>query len=451
MWTPWQTTLTLYGHPRVVAIFFLGFSSGLPLALTFGTLSLWLMEAGIAKSTIGLFALASAPYTVKFLWSPLLDRLPIPGVTDRWGQRRGWALCIQVLLAMAIFGLGCANPAHDPRLTALFALLVAFLSASQDIVIDAYRVEILEKSQYGAGAAMIVLGYRVGMLVSGAGALYLATFFGWLVTYTVMAVCMGIGIATVLLNPEPERPPEPESRQRELKIDAFFADHFTGQGWMVTLIRWISVAVVAPLADFLTRRGWFAILMLILLYKLGEALAGVMSGPFYIDLHFSKIEIANMSKIFGLLATLVGSLLGGLVVHRFGIMKALLYCGFLQMASTLMFVWLAYAGRDITVLGISIAIENLSGGMGTAALVAYLSSLCHVSYTATQYALLSSFMAFGRTVLASWGGFLAERMSWSHFFLLTTAAALPGMLLLLWMLWRFPQEEAVRSGERPDP
>ncbi|MBF0135396.1 MAG: AmpG family muropeptide MFS transporter [Magnetococcus sp. DMHC-1] len=444
-WNPWRKTLDVYGHPRVMAIFFLGFSSGLPLALTFGTLSLWLMEAGVAKSTIGLFALASAPYTVKFLWAPLLDRLPMPFFTARWGQRRGWALCIQILLALAILGLGSANPAHDPRLTALLALAVAFLSASQDIVIDAYRVEILDKSQYGAGAAMIVLGYRMGMLVSGAGALYLATYFGWWVTYAVMAVCMAVGIVTILVNPEPVRTMEPESRQQENRIDSALGRHLRQEGRWVALVRWLSVAVVAPLADFLTRRGWLAVLMFILLYKLGDALAGVMTGPFYIDLQFSKIEIANLTKIFGLIATLVGSVIGGFMVHRWGIMVSLLYCGILQMVSNLMFVWLALAGRDLTILALTIGIENLSGGMGSAALVAYLSSLCNVAYTATQYALLSSFMAFGRTILASWGGFLADKMSWGPFFFLTTVAALPGMVLLMWMLRHFPQEPKTKT------
>ncbi|MBF0447838.1 MAG: AmpG family muropeptide MFS transporter [Magnetococcales bacterium] len=435
---PWLSSLEVYGHPRVIAILFLGFSSGLPLALTFGTLSLWLAESGISKTSIGLFALAGAPYTFKFLWAPILDRLDLPWLSKRFGRRRSWMLLSQTALMASIVALGWSDPSQSAATTALFAFLTAFWSASQDIVIDAYRVEILEEKQYGAGAAMVVLGYRLGMIISGAGALYLATLLGWFLTYIAMAALLFIGVAAVLLNPEPVRHDSTASQRQEQKIEAFIANKPWLGGWRGRLFSWLSIAVYGPFSEFMSRRGWLLTLLFILLYKFGDALAGVMSNPFYVELGFSKIEIANISKLFGLVTLIMGSFIGGALVNRIGIMKALLWCGLLQMASNLMFVWLAHTGYDMTVLTLTIAIENLSSGMGMAAFVSYLSALCNVAYTATQYALLSSLMAFGRTLLSSSGGWFADQMSWGPFFLLTTAAALPGLLLLLWMIKSFP-------------
>ncbi|MBF0620329.1 MAG: AmpG family muropeptide MFS transporter [Magnetococcales bacterium] len=421
----------VYGEPRVLAVFFLGFSSGLPLALTFGTLSLWLAEVGVNKTTIGLFALAGLPYTFKFVWSPLVDRMPLPLITRWLGRRRGWAITTQLGLLGSILMLGLSNPALDPGVTAIFALMTAFFSASQDIVIDAYRVEILEERQYGAGAAVIVLGYRVAMLVSGAGALFIADAYGWFSAYGVMAALMVVGMITILINPEPEIKQSEQDREREAQMAEKMA--LGADGVWRSVVEWISGAVVGPFAEFMTRRGWWMVLLFILFYKFGDALAGVMSNPFYLEMGFTKTDIATISKAFGLVATIVGSLVGGILVNRVGIMTALLWCGLLQMVSNLMFVALAYVGNDMTMLTITIAIENLSGGMGTAAFVAYLSGLCNVAYTATQYALLSSFMAFGRTALSSSGGWLADHLDWISFFLWTTAAALPGLALLIWM------------------
>ncbi|MBW1739929.1 MAG: AmpG family muropeptide MFS transporter [Deltaproteobacteria bacterium] len=434
----WLEACTIYADRRVIAILFLGFSSGLPLALTFGTLSLWLAEVGVSKTTIGLFALMGAPYTFKFLWAPLVDRMPVPYLTRRLGRRRGWAIVTQLALMATIAGLGATNPVAHPGLTALFALGVAFWSASQDIVIDAYRVEILEERQYGAGAAMIVLGYRIGMLVSGAGALYLATYVSWFATYGLMAAFMTIGIATVLLNPEPTVHQSRESIEQERRIAGYLDARPHLQGKKARALAWIYGAVISPFAEFMGRRGWLMILLFILLYKFGDALAGVMSNPFYVELGFTKIQIASISKAFGLGATIIGGMIGGVIVNRMGILKSLFVCGILQMLSNLMFAVLAMVGNDPAMLSLTIAVENLSGGMGTAAFVAYLSSLCNIAYTATQYALLTSFMAFGRTVLSSSGGWLADHMSWISFFVVTTGAALPGLLLLVWITRRLP-------------
>jgi PAT family beta-lactamase induction signal transducer AmpG len=340
---------------------------------------------------------------------------------------------------ITIAGLGAADPAAHPGLTAALALAVAFWSATQDIVIDAYRVEILEERQFGAGAATIVLGYRIGMLVSGAGALYLAYYVGWFATYGIMAALMTVGIVTVLVNPEPRVQSTRESVEQERRIASFLEarPHFRGK--MAKAIAWIYGGVISPFAEFMGRRGWLLVLLFILLYKFGDALAGVMGNPFYVELGFTKIQIANLSKAFGLTATIVGGVIGGIMVNRVGILKSLVVCGILQMVSNLMFAVLAVVGNDAVFLGITIAIENLSGGMGTAAFVAYLSSLCNIAYTATQYALLSSFMAFGRTLLSSSGGWLADHMDWITFFVVTTGAAIPGLILLVWIIRRLPE------------
>ena len=406
--------LALYRDPRIALILVLGFASGLPLALTLATLTAWLAKAGISLTTIGLFALVGLPYAYKFLWSPVIDGLPLPGLTRRLGRRRGWLLAVQVALALAIAALGLSDPVHDTFVTAALALAVAFLSATQDIVIDAWRVEILDAHEQGAGAAAVQLGYRVGMLASGAGALYIADVWGFHAAYAAMAVMMIIGMAATLIAREPARPAR-DGQDTESRDG---------------LARWLADHVVAPFADFVARPGWAAILLFIVLYKFGDAIAGVMSNPFYIDLGFSLTTIASITKLFGIIATLAGAVAGGVAVARLGIMRALLLCGILQMLSNLMYVVQALAGNDPWTLTVTIAAENFTGGMGTAAFVAYLSRLCAVAFTATQYALFSSLAAVGRTVLSSTGGWLADRLDWIWFFVATAACALPGLVVL---------------------
>ena len=406
----------IYRDPRVIAVLLLGFASGLPLMLTTSTLTFWLAEAEVDKVAIGLFALAGQPYTWKFVWSPVLDRMPLPPLTTWLGRRRGWLLLIQLLLAVAVLGLGAGDPRHGLAWMAGMAVLVAFLSASQDIVIDAYRVELLEERQQGAGAAVVVIGYRIAMLVSGVGALLIATLADWFWAYAASAACLLIGMATVLLTPEPKLAIAPAA---------------AGPGGIGA---WLKQAVADPLSDFFRRNGLATatlILLFIMLYKLGDALLGTMTNPFYVELGFTKPEVATIVKLYGLLATLLGGLLGGLIVHRRGVLPALWICGLIQMASNLIFVVQAWVGRDLAMLTVTISAENLAGGMGTTAFVAYLSSLCNLSYTATQYALLSSFMAQARTTLSAAGGFIAAGTSWVGFFLITTLAAVPGLLLLL--------------------
>jgi MFS transporter, PAT family, beta-lactamase induction signal transducer AmpG len=419
----WLGALAVYKDSRILCILFLGFSSGLPLALTGSTLSAWLAKGGVDKTTIGLFALVAIPYAYKFVWSPLVDGLRVPLFTRLLGRRRGWAVASQLALMAAILSLGVMDPAQAPWTVAALAVLVAFLSATQDIVIDAYRVEILDENSQGAGAAAVQLGYRVGMLVSGAGALFIAEFYGWTAAYGAMAALIGVGILTILLNREP-RANLPTERPEK------------------GIAGWTKAHVIMPFADVLKRQDWVVILGFIVFYKFGDAVAGVMANPFYIETGFSLAEIAAISKLFGFVATLVGIVAGGIMVARFGIFRALLLCGILQMGSNLMFAIQAIVGHDTTMLAVTIAVENFTGGMGSAAFVAYISSLCSFAFTATQYALFSSLAVVGRTTLSSAGGWLADHVDWVSFFVLSAVAAIPGLLLLLVLMRRNGRAEA---------
>ena len=416
----WWGALAVYGDRRILCTLFLGFSSGLPLALTGSTLSAWLAQGGVDKTTIGLFALVAIPYAYKFVWSPLVDGLRVPILSRLLGRRRGWAVASQLALMVAIVSLGLVDPAQQPWTVAALAVVVAFLSATQDIVIDAFRVEILDEKAQGAGAAAVQLGYRVGMLVSGAGALFIAEFYGWTAAYVTMAALIAVGIVTILINREPQASAAAAAMERP-------AHGMTG---------WVKAHVVMPFADVLKRRDWAIILGFIVFYKFGDAVAGVMANPFYIETGFSLAEIAAISKLFGFVATLVGIVAGGVMVARYGIFRALLFCGVLQMGSNLMFSIQAIVGYDTSMLAVTIAVENFTGGMGSAAFVAYISSLCSFAFTATQYALFSSLAVVGRTMLSSGGGWLADHTDWVSFFVLSAAAAIPGLLLLVLLMRR---------------
>jgi MFS transporter, PAT family, beta-lactamase induction signal transducer AmpG len=399
----------------------MGFSSGLPFALTGATLSLRLADLGVSLTAIGLFTLVRFSYSCKFLWSPLIDRLPIPLLTARLGRRRGWALAIQTALALAILALGMTNPRTSPWSTALAAVFVAFLSASQDIVIDAYRIELLRPEEQGAGAAATQWGYRFGMIASGAGALYAASFGGWEFAYALMAVLMLVGMMTVYMTAEPAGTVEPIPGERPAE----------------RLKAWLGRAILAPFADLVQRNGAAGLVLILLFtvfYKFGEAIAGTMSNPFYVLLGFTKVEIATVAKIYGVGATLAGVALGGILVLRLGVLRALLVSGVLQMLSNLMYMLQVWVGHDLPVLALTIGTENLTNGMGSAAFVAYLSGLCSTAFTATQYALLSSLAMVSVNVLSAGGGFLVDQLGWITFFALATVACLPGLGLLVWIM-----------------
>lgn len=438
----WWAAVAVYRDRRVLSLLFLGFSSGLPFGVLAEPLSAWLTDAGVSKTEIGLFALVSIPYSLKVLWAPLVDRLALPVLGRRLGRRRSWALLAQGLLLAGIVLMGSTDPAASLAATAALALLVAFASASQDIVIDAYRVEILEERQLAAGAATTVFGWRIGQVGAGALGLILADVLPWPVVFTLIAAMVGVGMATILLNPEPKVPAADDADALLARVEALLERRRHLPQRLAMALAWIYAAAVQPIVEFLGRRHWLAILAFIALYKFGDAVLAVMKVPFFLEIGFSKTEIAEVVKLFGVVAVIAGGLLGGVLLARVGILRGLLVCGVLMAASNLVFVLQAWAGADVRMLAVTIAVENVTTGMGTTAFVAYLSSLCNLAYTATQYALLTSLMALSRTVLSSGAGWLADRMTWPDFFIATTVAALPGLLLLLWMIRTFPPKPA---------
>lgn len=424
----WRNALAVYQDRRVLLLTLLGFASGLPFGVLAEPLSAWLTEAGRAKTEIGLFALVSLPYSLKVLWAPFVDRLALPGLTKRFGRRRGWALATQALLIGAIAAMGLASPAENLIVPALLATLAAAASASQDVVLDAYRVEVLDEQQLAAGAATMVFGWRLGQVGAAATGLVLADLLPWSAVLPILASGIAVGVIAILIAPEPRTsagcgraaPPSPPAKRH------------------VRLLAWLGEAALRPLTDFFGRPGWLPVLLFILLYKFGDAVLAVMKIPFFLEIGFTKTEIAEVVKLFGVVAIIVGGFIGGALMARLGMMAGLLVCGVLMAASNLIFVLQAWAGADLTMLAITIATENITTGMGTTAFVAYLSGLCNVAYTATQYALLTSLMALSRTVLSSGAGWLAEQMGWPEFFVVTTLAAMPGLMLLVWMMRHYP-------------
>lgn len=404
-------TSSSYFTRQLFTILFFGFSSGLPLALTASTLAAWLFESHVDKAAIGLFAAVATPYTLKFLWSPVMDSMHVPLLSKLLGRRRSWILLTQIGLVVALLLLAVAEPDINPWVTASIAVLVAFLSASQDIVIDAYRVEILTPEEQGKGAAMAQLGYRLGMLASSAGALYCAAKLGWQGTYIAMACLMAANMITTILAPEP---------------------HISGKEHAsATFALWLKNSVIAPFANFMTHPHWILILTFIVIYRLADAFIGGMTNPFLLDIGFRKEDIASIVKIYGTAATLIGTFAGGSITSRYGALRVMFLAGLLHGLTNLLYVVQAHVGADGTVLAISVAVENFTGGIAAAAFVAYLSNLCNVHYTATQYALLSSLAAFGRTWLSTPAGYVAKTLGWGGFFTLSALLALPGLILLL--------------------
>lgn len=400
----------LFTDRKMLIVFLLGFASGLPLLLTGSTLQAWCKDSGMDLTTIGLFSLVGLPYTLKFLWSPALDWIVPPFM----GRRRGWLMMTQVGLMMALVALAFTDPKSGSTLVAAMALLVSFMSATQDIGIDAYQIEILPKEQYGLGNQLYILGYRVGMLAAGAGTLILADVMSWQMVYFVMAATMGIGLLTTFFAKEP-------------KIEGATPRNF-------------GEAVWEPLKDFFSPSGshkgkalW--ILGFFLLYKIGVDMASTMSTPFYMDLQFSKSTIGTMSKAVGLWATIAGGLLGGIGVVYFGIRRSLWAFGTFQAVACLSYAWLAWFatanGPQAWALGVSISFENLAVGMATAAYATYMGSLVNKRYTATQYALLSSLMGMPRVFAGPFAGWTAQTVGWSTFFVFCSVAAIPGLLILL--------------------
>lgn len=396
--------LEIFRSRRVAVVCLLGFSSGLPLALTSGTLQAWMTVSGVDLATIGIFTLVGIPYTWKFLWAPFMDRFVPPFL----GRRRGWIAAMQALLGVGIAVMGSLNPATMPWALAALALMVAFISASQDVVFDAYRADVLRPAERGIGAAVSVLGYRLAMLVSGALALILSDRIGWQNTYWLMAALMVAAIGATLFGPEPEVELKPPKTLTE--------------------------AVIEPLREFFSRHGAWGLLLLIVLYKLGDAFAGSLTTAFLIrGVEFTPTEVGAINKGMGLIATLIGVIFGGVLMARLGLFRSLLLFGILQAISNLTFMWLASIGKDYAVMVLAVGFENLAGGMGTAAFVALLMSMCDKRFTASQFALLSALAAVGRVYVGPASGYMVEAIGWTTFFGFTFLMALPGLWLLFAM------------------
>jgi len=376
---------------------------------------------------VGLFVVVTIPYTFKFLWGPFVDRVKLPFLSKPLGQRRSWALLAQATLIFMLLGLGTSNPKENILETALWAFGVAFCSAIQDIVIEAYRIEIIDEDQKGSAASSTYLGYRLGMMMSGAGALYLAATFSWQTAYQVMAAFVGIGFLTSLFSPS----------TKTLVFSP--VPHLSLQGKApLQLWKWIKSTYGPPLKELLQVYDWRVILAFIFFYKVGDTMLSVMNTPFLVELGFSKLEIADVAKLFGISAMIVGGFMGGIFLNRFGILSSLMLCAVLQILSSLMFVVQALVGYNLSVLVMTIGIENLTCGLGAAAFIAYLSSLCSVPHTATHFALLSSFGSLVRILLSMGAGFLADLLPWSLFFTLTAVGCLPCLFLLIHASHHFP-------------
>ena len=422
----WLEAIAVYLKPRVLIVMFLGFSSGLPLALSGATLLVWMRESGVNLATIGLFALVGTPYTVKFLWAPLTDALDVPILSRLLGRRRGWLVFTQILLMAAIVFLGFCNPAASPALVAFGALLVATASATQDIVVDAFRVESLPENEQAAGMASYVAAYRIGMLISTAGALFLVSAIeasgfdkqsAWRWGYVAMAGLVVIGIITALVATEPERSAAAEAAHAREKP-----------------FKRVAEAAVGAFKDFLGYELAFVMLAFVVLFKFTDALSGAMTAPFVIDLGFSRNEYAAIVKGVGLAAQLLGGFAGGFIARALPLAPSLWIGGILQAVANLSFSALALVGTNTTMLAVAIIAENFTSAIGTVMFVAYLSALCrNPLHTATQYALLTALAAVGRTYLSSGAGFIAQSTGWVWFFVICMLAGIPSLLLLAWL------------------
>jgi MFS transporter, PAT family, beta-lactamase induction signal transducer AmpG len=422
----WGEALAVYLQPRVLIVLFLGLSCGLPLALSGSTLLVWMRESGVDLGTIGLFALVGTPYTIKFLWAPLIDALNVPVLSRAFGRRRGWLVFSQVLLIAAILVLALTDPAKSPFYVALGALLVATASATQDTVVDAFRVESLPENEQAAGMAAYVAAYRVGMLISTAGALFLVSYFestgigksgAWTWGYVAMAAMVGIGMLASILATEPER-----SKQalEETKGD--------------NPARRVTVAAYGAFSEFLARKDALAVLGFVILFKFTDAFSGTMTAPFVIDLGYTRNDYAAIVKGVGLAATLVGGFAGGFIARAWSLPACLWFAGIVQALSNLVFAWLATVGVNQWALAAAITAENFTGAIGTVIFVAYLSALCNNPlHTATQYALLAALSAVGRTYLSASAGFVAQSTGWPLFFAISVLVAIPSLLLLAWL------------------
>lgn len=430
--TSWREAVLVYSRPRVVGMIFLGFSAGMPFLLVFSTLSAWLRDEGLSHSTIGFFSWVGITYSIKVFWAPVIDRVPLPGLNGLLGKRRSWMLLAQVVIAMGLMGMALTDPHTRLTSLAILAVIVAFASATQDIAIDAYRIEAVDKLYQGAMAATYVLGYRLALLVTGAGAFYIAAGRSWSNAYLIMAALMIIGIITTLVLKEPDHPLNAETKAMEENLEQSLG--ISGiKNLSSRFISWVIDAVISPFVEFFKRTGWSAVLILLLIgcYRISDITMGVMANPFYLDMGFSKTDIANVTKIFGFFMTIIGAGMGGALIARFGIFRPLLAGAILIASTNLLFAWLSVCEPNLVYLALVISADNLSGGLAIPALIAYSSSLTNTSYTATQYAIFSSIMTLPGKVIGGFSGIVVDSAGYASFFIYAGLLGVPAILLAL--------------------
>ena len=414
----WSEILLVYTQPRVIAMAFLGFSGGLPFLLVFSTLTAWLTEGDVSRSAIGFFAWIGITYSIKVLWAPVVDSVPIAGLTGSLGQRRGWMIAGQSGIAIGLITMALVGPSNLLFLS-LAALVVAFSSATQDVAIDAFRIEAVDPEYQAAMTAAYVFGYRVALLASGAGALYLADYFSWQVSYLAMAGLMSVGVVTVLLVAEPFR--GRVSKAPELSL----------QG----VLQWFKTAVASPFIDFFQRNRKTALIILffIAIFRLSDIAMGIMANPFYLDMGYTKTEIANVAKIFGFFMSIVGSFICGALVIKWGLMRPLLIGAVAVAVTNLLFAGLSRLEPEVIYLAVVISADNISGGFAATAFIAYLSSLTNKSYTATQYALFSSLMTLPGKFISGFSGIVVDNFGYFEFFIAAALLGVPAILLVIYL------------------
>ena len=430
----WRSALTVYAHGPVVAMLFLGFSAGLPFLLVFSTLSAWLTEYGTSRTAIGFFSWVGLTYSIKVLWAPVVDRLPLPVLTRRLGRRRSWMLLAMIGIGVGLLGMSQTDPSVDLAQMAALALLVAFSSATQDVAIDAWRIEAAAPEFQGAMAATYQLGYRIAILVSGGGALIIADSVPWPTTYALMASLTLVGMAAVAVIGEPRRP---EAPNRSAGGEAA-----APPGWERRLAAWFANAFVGPFSDFFSRYGTLAlaILAFVALFRVSDVLMGAMANPFYLDTGFTKTEIGTVVKFGGTAATIAGALLGGVLIARFGLFPPLVAAALLLPLTNLLFAALSFVGAELWMLGVTICADNLSAGLAGTVFIAYLSGLTSLAYTATQYALFSSLMTLPGKFLAGFSGVVVDAHGYAALFVGTAVAGVPAVLLAVYLGRRAARE-----------
>ena len=440
----WLQSFKVYLEKRVAILFFLGFSAGLPILLVFSTLSFWLREAGVSRASIGFFSWIALAYAFKWIWSPFVDRLSIPLLTNLFGRRRSWLLLSQVAITFAILGMAMSDPQQNLTLFAICALVVAYSSATQDIVIDAFRIESAPEKYQAAMAAAYMTGYRLAMIMAGAGSLAVAAWVSdtdayqlsaWSTSYFVMAACMGVGIITTFIAKEPDYE---GTQQRLQKKQAHISEQLSEQHVPSVLVRfmaWLDIAIIAPFLDFFNRYGKHALLILLLIgtYRISDIVMGIMANPFYVDMGYTKGEVAAISKVFGVIMTLVGAGLGGGLLTRYSTYSILFLGGLLVVITNLIFAVLAFVGKDLALLTLIISMDNISAGIATTAFITYISKLTNIEFSATQYALFSSMMLLFPKFIAGFSGVYVDSFGYVNFFIGSALIGIPvlGLIVLL--------------------